>query len=191
RAYALPGLPPPASSRSPRATRSSFAAGPGGPLHCQPMGDPQYTNRGFGLGPVVSGQVARDYASPLVEAMRADGFVLRAGEITFRLARDFGFCYGVDRAIEYAYQTREKFPDRRLFLTGEIIHNPAVNGRLAAMGVRFLDGPDGVGYDGLRADDVVLLPAFGVTTGAMARLRELGCLVVDTTCGSVINVWKN
>ena len=151
-----------------------------------------YTNRGFGLKQVIGGQVVRDYASPLVDAMRAEGFVLRAGELTFRLAQEFGFCYGVDRAIEYAYETREKFPDRRLFITGEIIHNPRVNGRLDEMGIRFLDGrPGGASIDELAEEDVVLLPAFGVPTGTMERLRERGCLVVDTTCGSVLNVWKN
>jgi len=151
-----------------------------------------YTNRGFGLKQVIGGQVVRDYASPLVDAMRAEGFVLRAGELTFRLAQEFGFCYGVDRAIEYAYETREKFPGRRLFITGEIIHNPRVNGRLVEMGIRFLDGREGgASIDELAEDDVVLLPAFGVPTGTMEQLRERGCLVVDTTCGSVLNVWKN
>ncbi|HZN56208.1 MAG TPA: 4-hydroxy-3-methylbut-2-enyl diphosphate reductase [Candidatus Polarisedimenticolaceae bacterium] len=151
-----------------------------------------YTNRGFGLKQVIGGQVVRDYASPLVDAMRAEGFVLAAGDLTFRLAQEFGFCYGVDRAIEYAYETREKFPDKNLFITGEIIHNPRVNGRLREMGIRFLDGrPDGASIEDLGEDDVVLLPAFGVPFGTMERLREAGCLVVDTTCGSVLNVWKN
>ena len=155
------------------------------------MSEPRYTNRGFGLKQVIGGHVERDYASPLVDRMRAEGFALRAGELTFRLAQEFGFCYGVDRAIEYAYETREKFPGRRLFITGEIIHNPRVNGRLTEMGIRFLEGPEGCGYSDLAADDVVLLPAFGVPVETMGRLRTLGCLVVDTTCGSVLNVWKN
>jgi 4-hydroxy-3-methylbut-2-en-1-yl diphosphate reductase len=156
------------------------------------MSEPRYTNRGFGLKQVVGGQVVRDYASPLVDKMREEEFTLRAGDLTFRLAQEFGFCYGVDRAIEYAYETREKFPDRRVFITGEIIHNPRVNGRLVEMGIRFLDGPgQEPSYEGLGPEDVVLLPAFGVPTGAMERLRSAGCLVVDTTCGSVLNVWKN
>ena len=116
-----------------------------------------YTNRGFGLKQVIGGQVVRDYASPLVDAMRAEGFVLRAGELTFRLAQEFGFCYGVDRAIEYAYETREKFPGRRLFITGEIIHNPRVNGRLVEMGIRFLDGREGgASIDELAEEDCLL-----------------------------------
>jgi len=151
------------------------------------MSDPRYVNRGFGLKQVVGGTVVRDYASPLVDRMREEGFRLDAGELTFHLAQELGFCYGVDRAIEYAYETREKFPDRDLYITGEIIHNPRVNARLEAMGLRFLDGR----YDGLTKDDVVLLPAFGVPAATMERLRGIGCVVVDTTCGSVLNVWKN
>jgi 4-hydroxy-3-methylbut-2-en-1-yl diphosphate reductase len=151
------------------------------------MSDPRYTNRGFGLKQVVGGTVVRDYASPLVDRMREEGFRIEAGGLTFHLAQEFGFCYGVDRAIEYAYETREKFPDRDLYITGEIIHNPRVNAKLTAMGIRFLDG----GYDGLTKDDVVLLPAFGVETTTMEHLRAIGCIVVDTTCGSVLNVWKN
>ena len=156
------------------------------------MDVPRYTNKGFGLKQVIGGQVVRDYASALVDRMRAEGFQLAAGDLRFHLAQEFGFCYGVDRAIEYAYEAREKFPDRRLFITGEIIHNPRVNGRLVDLGVRFLDGRDaGATVDALGSDDVVLLPAFGVPTDTLARLRERGCVIVDTTCGSVLNVWKN
>ena len=156
------------------------------------MSDPRYTNRGFGLKQVVGGTVVRDYASPLVDRMREEGFALAAGDLSFHLAQEFGFCYGVDRAIEYAYETREKFPDRDVYITGEIIHNPRVNAKLTAMGIRFLDGRDaGADYERLSESDVVLLPAFGVPTATMERLRAIGCVVVDTTCGSVLNVWKN
>jgi len=156
------------------------------------VSDARYTNKGFGLKLVIGGQVVRDYASPLIDRMRAEGFFLAAGDLTFHLAQEFGFCYGVDRAIEYAYETREKFPERNLFITGEIIHNPRVNGRLRDLGIRFLDGSDdAASFDALQADDVVLLPAFGVPVATMETLRARGCIVVDTTCGSVLNVWKN
>ena len=156
------------------------------------MSDARYTNKGFGLKQVIGGQVVRDYASVLVDRMRAEGFSLKAGELTFHLAQEFGFCYGVDRAIEYAYETREKFPDKNLFITGEIIHNPRVNGRLLDLGIRVLDGSDeGASFAALQPDDVVLLPAFGVPVATLGLLREAGCIVVDTTCGSVLNVWKN
>jgi 4-hydroxy-3-methylbut-2-enyl diphosphate reductase len=156
------------------------------------VSDARYTNKGFGLKQVIGGQVVRDYASTLVDRMRESGFSLKAGDLTFHLAQEFGFCYGVDRAIEYAYETREKFPDKRVFITGEIIHNPRVNGRLSDLDIRFLDGSDPTAsFAALTPEDVVLLPAFGVPVATMGLLREAGCIVVDTTCGSVLNVWKN
>jgi 4-hydroxy-3-methylbut-2-enyl diphosphate reductase len=96
----------------------------------------------------------------------------------------------VDRAVDYAYQTRKRFPDRRVVLTGEIIHNPHVNDRLRAQGIEFLTDP-GVDRGSLGANDVVILPAFGVSIAELADLDRIGCTLVDTTCGSVLNVWKN
>jgi 4-hydroxy-3-methylbut-2-enyl diphosphate reductase len=122
--------------------------------------------------------------------MRANGFRLEAGGLTFMLAMEFGFCYGVERAVQYAYETVTRFPNHRIFLTGEIIHNPHVNNKLERMGVRFLrNGPDK--YNDLLRDDVVLIPAFGVPAADIDLLAKKGCIVVDTTCGSVLNVWKN
>lgn len=152
-----------------------------------------YFRRGFGLKAEIEGQRSADYHSAIVESMRADGNRLTAGPLTFHLAQEFGFCYGVDRAVDYAYETRAKFPDRRLFLVGEIIHNPHVNANLAKMGVTFLHrGAHGGEFDfsGIGADDVVIIPAFGVTMRDFERLRDIGCVIVDTTCGSVLNVWK-
>ena len=97
-----------------------------------------YFRRGFGLKTAIEGQLAADYASSVVEHLRANGYTLSAGPLTFRLAREFGFCYGVDRAVDYAYEARTKFPDRRIFLVGEIIHNPHVNEKLRAMGITIL-----------------------------------------------------
>jgi 4-hydroxy-3-methylbut-2-enyl diphosphate reductase len=96
----------------------------------------------------------------------------------------------VDRAVDYAYQTRERFPDRRVFLTGEIIHNPHVNEKLRAMGIEFM-GHDDASVNAIGPDDVVILPAFGVTVAMLERLDRRGCTLIDTTCGSVLNVWKN
>src|ERR1044071_9677089 len=96
--------------------------------------------RGLGLGEEVKERLARDYPSAIVDRLRTSGFTLTLGATTIRLAEEFGFCYGVERAVDYAYQTRERFPDKRLFIAGEIIHNPGVNGRLRDMGIRFLDG---------------------------------------------------
>jgi 4-hydroxy-3-methylbut-2-en-1-yl diphosphate reductase len=151
-----------------------------------------YYRRGFGLKAEIEGQLTADHHSAVVEALRARDYRLEVGPLTFRLAREFGFCYGVDRAVDYAYETRLKFPDRRLYLVGEIIHNPHVNDKLRAMGVRFLArGEDGsFDFSGIGSHDVVILPAFGVTIDDFDRLRSIGCVLVDTTCGSVLNVWK-
>ena len=135
--------------------------------------------------------LAENYHSAIVERIKADDFTHRAGRLTVHLAREFGFCYGVDRAVDYAYQTRERFPDRRVFLTGEIIHNPHVNDKLRAMGIRFLTDDGRERRRASTADDVVILPAFGVTVAMLQQLDRRGCTLIDTTCGSVLNVWKN
>ncbi|HEV8381276.1 MAG TPA: 4-hydroxy-3-methylbut-2-enyl diphosphate reductase [Gemmatimonadales bacterium] len=153
-----------------------------------------YFRKGFGLKGAIEGALSADYHSRVVDLIRASGYALEVGDLTFRLAGEFGFCYGVDRAVEYAYETRTKFPAKRTFLVGEIIHNPHVNQKLAAMGVQFLHRPEGrddeFDFSAVTTDDVVILPAFGVTVRDFERLRAIGCVLVDTTCGSVLNVWK-
>ena len=151
-----------------------------------------YFRKGFGLKGAIEGALVADYHSRVVDAIRAAGHTVAVGDLTFRLAREFGFCYGVDRAVEYAYETRRKFPDRRISLVGEIIHNPHVNQKLEQMGVHSLAKPESGEFDfsALTADDVVIMPAFGVTVRDFQRLRDIGCVLVDTTCGSVLNVWK-
>lgn len=146
--------------------------------------------KGLDLKHEVAGQLQASYHSPLVASIKAQDYRFESGRLTVHLAREFGFCYGVDRAVDYAYQARLKFPARRVYLTGEIIHNPHVNDQLRAQGIRFLSDP-GESWNALTADDVVILPAFGVTVQDLARLDALGCTLVDTTCGSVLNVWKN
>ena len=146
--------------------------------------------KGLDLKHEVAGQLEASYHSELVTAIKQHDYRHEAGRLTVHLAREFGFCYGVDRAVDYAYQARLKFPARRVFLTGEIIHNPHVNDQLRAQGIRFLSDA-GESWEALTADDVVILPAFGVTVQDLARLDALGCTLVDTTCGSVLNVWKN
>jgi 4-hydroxy-3-methylbut-2-enyl diphosphate reductase len=156
------------------------------------MGESElYFARGLGLREEVKDRLSRDYHSAIVDTLRASGFVLTVGDTTIRLAEEFGFCYGVERAVDYAYQTRQRFPDRDVFITGEIIHNPGVNTRLRAMGIRFMDGSGGDSKPGPHAGDVVIVPAFGVPLSDMDRFKSLGCVLVDTTCGSVLNVWKN
>jgi 4-hydroxy-3-methylbut-2-enyl diphosphate reductase len=159
------------------------------PLHDQAA---TYFRKGFGLKADVQSELSADYNGRLVDALRENDYTLTVGDVTIRLAKEFGFCYGVERAVEYAYQTHRKFPDRRLLLVGEIIHNPHVNDKLRGMGIEILE-PDASGvfdFSVVRAEDVVILPAFGVTIAAFEALRTIGCVLVDTTCGSVLNVWK-
>jgi len=149
-----------------------------------------YFQKGFGLRSEIRPQLQENYRSQIVDFMRANGYRLEAGNLTFLLAMEFGFCYGVERAVEYAYETVTKFPNHRIFLTGEIIHNPHVNNKLQRMGIRFLSrGQDK--YDEIGRDDVVVIPAFGIPATEIDLLSKKGCIVVDTTCGSVLNVWKN
>ena len=150
-----------------------------------------YFRKGFGLKSEIQSELASDYTGQLVDMLQAREYTLTAGDLTIRLAKEFGFCYGVERAVEYAYQARKKFPDRTIYLAGEIIHNPHVNSKLQAMGITFLMPKDGrIDFGGVKAEDVVILPAFGVTITDFEILRRIGCVMVDTTCGSVLNVWK-
>ena len=150
-----------------------------------------YFRKGFGLKAEVQEVLSSDYTGRLVDLLRAREYTLQAEDVTVRLAREFGFCYGVERAVDYAYQARRKFPDRRIVLAGEIIHNPHVNDKLREMGIEFLTGtPGGFDFSSIQPADVVILPAFGVTIHDFEELRQIGCVMVDTTCGSVLNVWK-
>jgi 4-hydroxy-3-methylbut-2-enyl diphosphate reductase len=151
-----------------------------------------YFRKGFGLKKELKPLIDAEYQSALVERIRARGYTDVFGEVTVRLAQEFGFCYGVDRAVDYAYETVHKFPDKTIFLVGEIIHNPHVNQRMTDMGIAFIypEGDGSFQFSEVSSDDVVILPAFGVTTQDFEALREIGCILVDTTCGSVLHVWK-
>jgi 4-hydroxy-3-methylbut-2-enyl diphosphate reductase len=139
----------------------------------------------------VQAEVETHYRSHIVEQIRAKGSVITIGGTTIRLARDFGFCYGVERAIDLAYAARKVFADRRVFLLGEIIHNQEVNRQLTEMGVVSIPNVD---HEAMVAtmtnEDVVIVPAFGAETRLMKLIGERGCMVVDTTCGDVMSVWK-
>jgi 4-hydroxy-3-methylbut-2-enyl diphosphate reductase len=151
-----------------------------------------YFQKGFGLKSEVGPVLARTYQSAVVEQLKALGYEAVAGGLHFKLAKEFGFCYGVDRAVDYAYQTQRQFPDRRVFLSGEIIHNPDVNQRLRDMGIEILpESRDTVArFRDVAAGDVVIMPAFGVSVPELEHLKSKQCVLVDTTCGSVLNVWK-
>jgi 4-hydroxy-3-methylbut-2-enyl diphosphate reductase len=151
---------------------------------------PVIFRKGLDLKHAVAGVLAESYHSALVQQIKAQDYRFESGRLSIVLAREFGFCYGVDRAVDYAYQARKRFPDRHVFLTGEIIHNPHVNDQLRAQNIRFLSDP-GENPAAVGPEDVVILPAFGVTVQELDRLSRAGCTLVDTTCGSVLNVWKN
>ena len=154
-------------------------------------GGATYFRKGFGLKSEIQSELAADYTGHLVDLLKDREYTLTAGDVTIRLAKEFGFCYGVERAVDYAYQARKKFPDRTIYLAGEIIHNPHVNSKLQGMGITFLMPDNGhIDFTGVKTEDVVILPAFGVTIRDFETLRQIGCVMVDTTCGSVLNVWK-
>ncbi|MFZ4589172.1 MAG: 4-hydroxy-3-methylbut-2-enyl diphosphate reductase [Terrimicrobiaceae bacterium] len=139
----------------------------------------------------VQAQVESHYRSELVERIRAQGGVLQAGRTTVRLAKEFGFCYGVERAIDLAYAAGKVFAGQRIFLLGEIIHNPDVNAQMEALGIRYLAAhPADAEIDALQADDVVVVPAFGAEVATVEAVKARGCRIVDTTCGDVMSVWK-
>jgi 4-hydroxy-3-methylbut-2-en-1-yl diphosphate reductase len=139
----------------------------------------------------VQEQVESHYRSVVVERIRANGGILTVGDTTVRLAKQFGFCYGVERAIDLAYAARKVFSDKRLFILGEIIHNPNVNEQIAALGIKNLLGNGKEAeIEELTSDDIVIVPAFGVDLITLKRIQDRGCQLVDTTCGDVMSVWK-
>ena len=139
----------------------------------------------------VQAQVLSHYRSELVDRIRARGHVLSAGGLTVKLAKEFGFCYGVERAIDLAYAARKVFPGQPIYIPGEIIHNPEVNDQLREMDIKFLSGSEKNAEIGdLQQNDIVIIPAFGAEMATMEQLKTKGCRFVDTTCGDVMSVWK-
>ncbi len=117
------------------------------------------------------------------------------GPVIFKIARHFGFCFGVENAIEIAYRAIDENPDKRVFLLSEMIHNPHVNGDLRSRGVRFLLGTDGrqlIPFEELKPEDVVIVPAFGTTVELFDKLESLGVhpRKYNTTCPFVEKVWR-
>ncbi|TAK90137.1 MAG: 4-hydroxy-3-methylbut-2-enyl diphosphate reductase [Verrucomicrobia bacterium] len=140
----------------------------------------------------VQAQVLSHYRSEIVERIRANGFALQADGLTIKLAKEFGFCYGVERAIDLAYAARKSFPpEKPIYLLGEIIHNPEVNDQIRNLGIKTISNkPTDDELSLLRQDDVVIIPAFGTEVATRRKLEDKGCILVDTTCGDVMSVWK-
>ncbi len=151
----------------------------------------RYNRRGFGLGEEVAGSLEQAYQSDLVAKLRGNGYALQRGRLSVRLAEAFGFCWGVERAVAMAYETRRHYPSERIWITNEIIHNPSVNDHLRDMNVQFIAVEGGVkDFSDVASGDVVILPAFGATVQEMQLLNERGCHIVDTTCPWVSKVWN-
>jgi 4-hydroxy-3-methylbut-2-enyl diphosphate reductase len=139
----------------------------------------------------VQGQLQTTYQSPLVETIRQNLNIYQRGEVTISLAKAFGFCWGVERAVEYAYEARRRFPDRQLWITNEIIHNPQVNQHLLDMGIRFVENHEGKkDFSQIQPEDVVIWPAFGASVQEMEFFQRQGNEIVDTTCPWVSRVWN-
>ena len=151
-----------------------------------------YHRKGFGLKETVEVELKKVYESDLIQKLRASGNVMTENGITVKLADAFGFCWGVDRAVSMAYETRKHFPDRRIWITNEIIHNPIVNQNLKTMGIEFLTVDESGSKDlsGIAQGDVVILPAFGASVEEMHQLEKHNCEIVDTTCPWVSRVWN-
>lgn len=150
-----------------------------------------YHRKGFGHETEVSGMMQSEYQSNLIQHIRDNQYTLKRGEVTIRLAEAFGFCWGVERAVAMAYETRQHFPTERIWITNEIIHNPSVNQRLREMNVHFIEVEAGQkNFSVVEAGDVVILPAFGASVQEMQLLNDKGCTIVDTTCPWVSKVWN-
>ncbi len=151
-----------------------------------------YHRKGFGHEAEVAGVLNSEYQSNLIQTIRNNNYVLQKGEVTIRLAEAFGFCWGVERAVAMAYETRQHFPTERIWITNEIIHNPSVNQRLRDMNVGFIEVIDGnKNFSVVGTGDVVILPAFGASVVEMQLLNDKGCTIVDTTCPWVSKVWNS
>lgn len=151
-----------------------------------------YHRQGFGRKEEVAGMMTSEYQSNLIQEIRDNNYCLTRGDVTIYLAEAFGFCWGVERAVAIAYETRKHFPTEKIWVTNEIIHNPSVNQRLRDMNVHFIELINGEkDFSGVGKGDVVILPAFGATVQEMQLLDELGCTIVDTTCPWVSKVWTS
>ena len=151
----------------------------------------RYNRKGFGRAEEVSGELDSAYQSDLIQEIRANGYRLQRGDVTIRLAEAFGFCWGVERAVAMAYETRRHFPSEKIWITNEIIHNPSVNQHLRDMNVGFIEVENGEkNFSVVGSGDVVILPAFGASVQEMQLLNDRGCNIVDTTCPWVSKVWN-
>ena len=151
-----------------------------------------YHRKGFGHEAEVADVMKTAYQSSLIQQIRDNNYRLERNGVTIRLAEAFGFCWGVERAVAIAYETRQHFPTERIWITNEIIHNPSVNQHLRDMEVGFIAVDSGQkDFSVVDSGDVVILPAFGASVQEMQLLNDKGCKIVDTTCPWVSKVWNS
>jgi 4-hydroxy-3-methylbut-2-enyl diphosphate reductase len=151
-----------------------------------------YHRKGFGHEREVTETLNQEYQSNLIQTIRQNNYQITRGDVTIHLAEAFGFCWGVERAVAMAYETRTHFPKERIWITNEIIHNPSVNNRLQEMNVGFIEVIEGKkDFSVVESEDVVILPAFGASVEEMQLLDGKGCTIVDTTCPWVSKVWNS
>lgn len=133
----------------------------------------------------------REYTSDVIKTLKENKFVYTWGNVTVKLAEAYGFCWGVERAVQIAYEARKQFPEERLWITNEIIHNPTVNKRLEEMEVKNIPVEEGKkDFEVVDKGDVVILPAFGAAVDEMYTLSQKQVQIVDTTCPWVSKVWN-
>ena len=133
-----------------------------------------------------------NYSAQTISAIRETGGVWHLKDLSFYFPEHFGFCYGVDKAIDMVFETCERSGGKRIFLTDQLIHNPYINNKLKEKGVRYLkrDGGNLLVCDELSPEDVVVVSAFGTDYRDVLNLKDKGVTIVDSTCGAIINVWK-
>ncbi|KAF7840911.1 4-hydroxy-3-methylbut-2-enyl diphosphate reductase, chloroplastic [Senna tora] len=151
-----------------------------------------YNRKGFGHKEETLEAMNREYStSEIIETLKENKYEYRWGDVTVRMAEAYGFCWGVERAVQIAYEARKQFPTEKMWITNEIIHNPTVNKRLEEMKVQNIPLEEGVKqFDVVDKGDVVILPAFGAAVDEMLTLSEKDVQIVDTTCPWVSKVWN-
>ena len=150
----------------------------------------RYNRKGFESPTKRAKALGDSYQSDLIRSIRENDFSFEEGRLKIKLAKSFGFCWGVERAVAMAYETRRHYPNEVIWMTNEIIHNPSVNNHLSKMNVKIISAKNGIkDFSPVSTGDVVILPAFGATVQEMQLLHEKKCQIIDTTCPWVSKVW--
>ncbi|KAG5191428.1 4-hydroxy-3-methylbut-2-enyl diphosphate reductase chloroplast precursor [Tribonema minus] len=157
------------------------------------LASPKYNRMGFkSEAEDVSSMMLEEFTSPMVKELKSNSNVLQKGDVTVKLAQDFGFCWGVERAVAMSFQARKHFPSTKMHITNELIHNPGVNEKLDEMDIEFVPVNENgkKDFSAIQDGDVVILPAFGATLEEMQLLDSKDVQIVDTTCPWVSKVWN-